>query len=96
MPKEFDCKECGTTMRSSMDEELVRAERYHMKEYHKAEDLEGRGPEGAAEHRRVIGPRLEGSLQNLSCCGLMAACAYCSNLGSDRTLLSRSVGTRWN
>ncbi len=34
MPKEFDCKACGTMIRSSMDDELVRAERYHMKAYH--------------------------------------------------------------
>jgi len=35
MPKEFTCKTCGTMIRSPYDEELVRAERYHQKEYHR-------------------------------------------------------------
>ncbi len=34
MPKEFDCKTCGTMVRSSMDDELIRATRYHRKAYH--------------------------------------------------------------
>lgn len=34
MPKEFECKSCGMSIRSMSDDELVRAERYHMKEYH--------------------------------------------------------------
>ncbi len=35
MPKEFDCKLCDTMIRSSIDDELVRDQRYHMKAYHK-------------------------------------------------------------
>ncbi len=34
MPKEFDCKACGMMIRSPDDDELVRAERYHQKEFH--------------------------------------------------------------
>ena len=34
MPKEFDCKMCGTMARSMYDDELVRFERKHMRKYH--------------------------------------------------------------
>ncbi len=32
--KQFDCPGDGTTMRSSSDEELIRAIQYHMKKFH--------------------------------------------------------------
>ncbi len=35
MPKEYDCKMCGTMARSMYDDELIRFERKHMREYHK-------------------------------------------------------------